>query len=627
LHPFLPNQFYRIIFLIIISSGLGCIPARALSEENPGIIESFERLLEVHKKQYEQNKNKIESNVKAISDIGSIDEIRLDSQFVRSLIFHSDDKFLRLAQSDDCKFLSVLENNLLRTADGEVTNILISYKGTGNILENAAIPRNDFFGQIYKKKCLSNKEFSVLFNENNFQKTIEGIKFTAPKNESACQAIHKEWLDNQFTPYLCGINQIIKKSKISQQVEKYKAKIPAMQRIYIENLCNNITSSANFCENYLKKDVWNNVINGEAPIYKMSFKCQNIMGKTSELTINDLKNCGAKLNAQPATCETKGTKDHPADFPLQNCDNISEALRKSKLVTNYHDCPANVDNEALTNIHRMVNHFVPRSLNSDKDNCGGEASYTFAKLNMDINHESGWPLKICYMNRVSQKEVCTPYIPGSREKEPLSEDQVIAKILYQQKGASPKTKCRIVDSKIYNPLRSDFKFGCFIVYDSETCTTLSCEKKVIWEEKTLTDIKFIGRPIFDYFPTAFVNERYSFENMMNELNGTQTRTIKNLTDFKFYLDTIQTGIIHGIGCIEDLIPEEFQRTAINQCHPIPFITDGYILKNNETWIILRSAIDDLHTPRLISWHNIFNSVSSYRELHPLNTWTLYGIKK
>ncbi|MGZ3789301.1 MAG: hypothetical protein ACXVLQ_12305, partial [Bacteriovorax sp.] len=466
----------------------------------------------------------------------------------------------------------------------------------------------------------------TLFSEANFQKTIEGIKFSVPKDSSECLSIHKEWMDNSFTPYLCKIQQIIKKSKSQNLVELYKSKIPTMQRTYIDNLCSNITTPEHFCENYLKSDVWNKVINGEVPLYKMSYKCQNFLNKNA-VDNGDLRNCAAKMISEPMTCETKGNKNFPSDFPLQNCNNLSDALGKSKLVTNYHDCPGNVDNEALTNIHRLVNHFDPRNISTNKETCAGEASYTFARLNFDIKHEEGWPLKICYMNHVSEKEECVPYIPGSRENEPRSEDLVIAKILYQQKGAPAKTKCRVVDSKTYNPLRSEFKFGCFIVYDAETCTTLSCDKKVIWEEKVQTDIKFIGKPTFDYFPSAFMNERYSFQSMINEVKGTQGRAIKNLTDLKFYLDKIPNGVVHGVGCVEDLLPEEFQRTAMNQCHPMPFIIDGHILKNNENWLVLRTAIDDLHTPRLSQWQNIFNAVSAYRELHPLNSWTLYGIKK
>ncbi len=620
------NQFCKNFCFLFLIFYLGCPAAKAFGEENPGVIESLERLLNVERKQFEIAKSKIQSNFKSLNNLSDSTEIKLDPQFMRSILFHSDDRFLQLAQKDECHFLSVLENNLLKTSDGDIENVLINFKNKLSVNENASLPIQDFFDLIYKKKCLNNHEYSTLFNISNFQKTIAGIKFQVPSNLSECESIHKNWLDNSYTPYLCQVQQILRKSKKQKLKDLYSEKIPSLQKTYIDNLCTNINSPQRFCEIYLKNDVWNKVINGEAPPYKLSYKCQNMLGKT-ELTANDLKTCAAKLNSDPSICELKGNKNFQSDFPLQNCEKISDSLLKSKLVTNYHDCPGRVDNESITNIHRLINHFSPRKINSTVENCASEANYTFARLNFDLKHEEGWPLKVCYLDRVKGKEDCIPYIPGSRPEEPLSEDQVIAKILYQQKGAAAKTKCRIVDSKNYNPLRSEFKFGCFIVYDFETCTTLSCSKKVIWEEKSMADIKFIGSPTFDYFPTAFLNERYSFLNMINEVYGTQGRPIKNLTDLKFYLDKIPNGIIHGVGCVEDLIPEEFQRNVINQCHPMPFIIDAYIVKNGETWISLRAAIDDIHTPRLVQWQNIYNSVSAHSELHPLKTWTLYGIKK
>jgi len=622
-------QFSHVQFCkIFLLTSLAVFSCKAFSqtEDNPGIIESLERLLEVHRKQYDQNKSKIQSNLKSPTELTYLNDIKLDPQFVRSLIFHSDDKYLRLIQTDECKLLSAIETGLVKTAEGEITSVLIQYKNKDGFYESASFPKDEFFEQIYKKKCLNNREFAILFNEANFGKTVEGVKFSVPKSANECSAIHKEWLDNSFTPYLCKIQQTIKKSKSQKTVDLYKSKIPAFQRTYLDNLCLNLSDANAFCENYLKKDVWSKVLNGEAPLYKLSYKCQNVLNK-SPVSASDLKDCAAKFNSDASLCETRGTRNFPSDFPLSNCGLLSEALNKGKLAANYQDCPGNVDNEGLTNIHRLVNHFAPRNIITSKETCAGEAEYTYAKLNFDIKHEEGWPLKVCFMNHVQEKENCTPYIPGSRDNEPLSEDQVIAKILYTQKGAPAKTRCRIVDSKTYNPLRSEFKFGCFIVYDAESCTTLSCDKKVIWEEKAQSDIRFIGKPVFDYFPTAFLNERYSFISMINEVKGTQQRTIKNLTDMKFYLDKIPSGIIHGVGCAEDLLPEEFARTTMNQCKPLPFIVDGYSMKNNETWIAFRSAIDDVHSPRLLLWQNIFNSVSAYRELHPLNTWTLYGIKK
>lgn len=609
--------------------GLTCLSGKAFSQESnvPGIIESFERLLDLHKDQYQKNKSQIQSNLKMVSNLSNLENVKLDPQYVKSLILHSDDRFLKLAQRDECRFLSSIETNLLKTSEGNIDNILINYKNKEGATESSLMLKDDFFEQIYKKKCLNNREYSILFSETNAQKTIEGIKFTIPKTPAECSLIHEEWMNNPFTPYLCRIQQVFKKPSLKKQAEFYSARIPLVNRIYLDNLCNSLSNPATFCSSYLKSDVWSKILNSEMPDYKMSYKCQQMYNKKDKLTPLEMKNCASKLATSTSFCETRGNQDFPANFPLQNCENISEALNKSKLVTNYHDCPGNIDNEGLTNIHRIVNHFDPRTIVSNKDNCAGEASYTSAKLYLDIKRESNWPLKICYMNQIERKEACTTYIPGSRDDEPLSENQVVGRILYQQKGASPKTTCRIVDSKTYNPLRSDFKAGCFIVYSAENCTTLLCEKKVIWEDKVQSDIRYIGVPTFDYFPTAYMNERYSFTSLLNEVKGTQTRMIRNLTDAKYFLDKVPTGIIHGIGCAEDLMPEQFQRTAINQCRPMPFILDGNVVKNGETLLVSRLAIDDIHTPRFLLWPNIFNAVSAYQDLHPLNTWTLYGIRK
>jgi len=608
---------------------LTSLSGKAFSQESstPGIIESFERLLELHKEQFQKNKISIQSNLKAVSSLLGFEEVKLDPQYVKSLILHSDERFVKLAMKDECRFLSTLETNLLKTTEGNIDNILINYKTRDEKIERLTMLKDDCFEQIYKRKCLNNREYGVLFADVNAQKTIEGIKFTIPKNKNECTAIHNEWLDNPYTPYLCRIQQVFKKPSLRKMADYYRERIPLMQRIYLDNICNSISNPELFCSSYLKGDVWNKILTSEMPDYKMSYKCQQMYNKTAKLTVQEMRNCASKLASDNKFCETKGNKDYPANFPLQNCNNISDALNKSKLITDYHDCPGNIDNEALTNIHRLVNHFAPRKIISTKETCRGEANYTLARLNLDIKHEAGWPLKICYLNRVSNKEACDTYIPGARADEPLSEDQVVAKILYTQKGAPSKTTCKLVDSKNYNPLRSEYKFGCFIVFNSETCSTLACDKKVIWEEKIQEDIKFIGFPLFDYFPTAYTNERYAFTSLINEVKGTQDRMMRNLTDVKHWLDKMPNGVIHGIGCAEDLVPEQFQRMAINQCHPMPFIVDGHVEKDGEALLVTRLAIEDVHTPRFLMWPNIFNAVSAYQELHPLNTWTLYGIKK
>lgn len=631
-------NLYCSLYLII---GLGCFTSKAFSKETeiPGLIESLEKLQKLHTDQFQKVKNQINSKSNPDVNLSKVKEFKIDPYFMRSILFQSDNRYLSLIQNDECKFYSLLEMGLLKSNEDK-ENIILKVTNTDGSIQNISVSQDTFFEELYRRKCLNIKEFNVLFNEKNFQKTIQGIKFTTPKGDADCKSIHEEWLLNSYTPYLCKINQVLKSGKnldkeklndselaLKKSAEMYLTKIPLMQRNYIESLCNNLNDYKPFCENYLKSDVWNKVINGEKPNYKLNYKCAEFLRLEGTPTLKDQQLCANKFLSDIKICETNRKKDFPAFFPMQNCDLASSALNNSKLISDYQDCPGNIDNEAITNIHRIINHFSPRKINSTPENCTGEANYSFARLNLDIKYEKGWPLKVCFFNRVQNKEECVPYIPGSRETEPLSEDQVISKILYLHKGVPAKTSCRIVSSKKYNPLRTEFKFGCFIIYNPDACTTLSCDKKVIWDDKVQTDIKFIGNPIFEYYPSAYSNERYSIQNLLYEVKNIQSRSVKSLTELKFYLDKIPNGIIHGVGCAEDLIPDIYIRTVINQCHPLTFIISGYVIKNSEPMIIVHSAIDELFSPRLLPWMNIYNSVASYKELHPLNTWTLHGLKK
>jgi len=87
------SLFCKIIVLI----GLGSYSTKTLSaDKNPGLIESFERLLEVHKKQFQQNAQKSQTSIENLNNLPNLKDIKLDPQFLRSLLFYSDEKFLRL---------------------------------------------------------------------------------------------------------------------------------------------------------------------------------------------------------------------------------------------------------------------------------------------------------------------------------------------------------------------------------------------------------------------------------------------------------------------------------------------------------------------------------------------------
>lgn len=617
--------------------GLGMIHLKAHAQNQiPGLIESLDELLSVHRKQYENVNRRVSTNTKILSNLGKLKDLKLDPYYVRSLVFHSNEEFVKMAANDECKFYSLLETNLLKNTINDYESVIALVTTEDGKEETTKIDKRDFLQEIYKRKCFNNREFTVLFNDSNFQKTVESIKMPVPQSTEQCNDIHKEWLLNAYTPYLCRISGILRptvttnkmqKSLIAEKANLYRNKISPFQRTYIENLCNNLSSSENFCRNYLKGDVWTKIANAELPAYKMTYKCSDILKRPLPLSRKDLSSCSYRFNEKPEICTTEGATQYSSNFPYLDCNDQSALLLKAKLVTTYQDCPGRIDNEGITNFHRIFMHFNPRNYVSTPDNCAVESNFTYARTVLNAGNEGGWPLKICYLDRVDNKEACTPYIPGTREDEKLSEDKVLATILYKHYGASLKTNCQIVDSKTYNPMRSSFKSGCFIIYDKENCTTLKCDKKVVFEEKTIPTIRFIGSPTFDYLPSTYMNERYALTNLLNESLGTQSRVLRNITDIKFYLEQLPQSIIHGVGCAEDLIPEYVARQALNQCRPMPFILDSFTEKDGDFFFGVRLSIDDVHSPRALKWANIYNAVANYKELHPLNTWALYGLKK
>ena len=239
---FWQNLFYKKLFWL----SLICLIAnRAHSNDNnpPGIIESFERLLVAQKEQFEKERKSSENTSPGTINLKTYSEIKFQPAFIQSLNLNSDDGFLLFAKKDECRFLSALEANLLKSSESEVDKVYLIVVDKTNVEKNITMNREDFFEQIYKIKCLNYVDFATIFNEINFKRTIEGIKFSIPRNNQECKIIHDEWVDNKFTPYLCRIQQTIKKPTNKTLSNFYKEKIPLITRTYLDNLCQNINDN------------------------------------------------------------------------------------------------------------------------------------------------------------------------------------------------------------------------------------------------------------------------------------------------------------------------------------------------------------------------------------------------
>jgi hypothetical protein len=109
-----------------------------------------------------------------------------------------------------------------------------------------------------------------------------------------------------------------------------------------------------------------------------------------------------------------------------------------------------------------------------------------------------------------------------------------------------------------------------------------------------------------------------------DLKKKMTR-ILNTTMLKSYFQRAKKPLLHGVGCAEDLLPTFFRSQSLRQCNPLPFIIDGMIEDKDKFSFVVRTSVDSLQAPRIMSWSQIYSGVKSYQESHPLNLWTLHAI--
>lgn len=624
-------------------------PIKLYSVENiPGVLGSLMDLQRSHNNQFDKYAKTLEKN-ELKSEFLRAKEIRIDPFFMRSLLFYSDDIYFPMLTKDPCSLYALMENNLLKTKEGNITHIGVVFKTKEDRQISALVDKKTFFGYVYEKECLNQKDLTVLFSGNNFPKTFKSLTLERPKNYTSCLDQFDKAKSSLNTPYLCKIPKTIKEGNIAEgmlprvgaQDEKklltltklvreknfYTKHTTLFDQNYLKHFCENIDSSEKFCSFFRADDAWSKIIFGDIPSYKLEYKCSEFLKINNLANKNQLIKCSDRFKEKPDTCETlNGTYSL---YPVNSCDELSRILRISHLKTPYRDCPSKIDNDSVTNIYRIFQHFYKKKESVFEVNTCMNSSYREALniLSRDDKDYSQWPLKICYTDPRKAKEECLPYIPGSDQESSISETKVLNQILYLTKDASSKETCRLVSTKEYNPVKLDYRSGCYVVFDPHACSSYYCPRKIFYKNEEQKYIRYEGKGVVNYFPNS---PEKSFDSLVEALKrkmNVKYTDLRNLSDVIRFFTKSNKGIAHGIGCLEDFFPHLFKKNNLNACRPIPFILDGlYRDENKKTWISFRSTIDDVHSPRLLHWNHIYSGLKNYEEIHPLKTWTLYGIE-
>lgn len=618
------------------------------SPDRQGPISALKELIDITKGQVEGLNKVLSKNPTQIVNLQNIESIKIDPRYMLSLFLFSDEKYMNLlSKNNTCYFYSLLHFNLLKssTTNTKVIPVIITYQSKKK--ESTIVHSDDLLFHLKKKNCSTYNFYEELHDPKKISSLLKKLPIKEPQTQKECQKSFDGWQKHPSIPAMCSLvnkmnlgalyQEKLKSQKkfslkdrrkfqtVIRQAMKVKKNIPKNSFRQMNHLCRNINQQQNYCHHYMAKNFWQKILRKEIPKYYIANTCEEIVPSTKQ---NDksLRKCITKIENDPHSCQFLKTSQLKGLSPKPSCQLRSTLLNHSRLKAKYYDCPSKTMHEGITNLFRIYKHFDNKSWHSSqKEQCFTNATSYFAESSVAENKKA-WNLKYCYYSNLEEKEVCLPTILGKHEKSPLSEDKVIAKIFERTKGTPPDLQCQTISEREYKPSRLSYKSGCFLIYKEDNCDSTYCPKTIKFRDKTIEKISFKGKSQVSYFPESLSREQFSISAHIKDKIKKKLVTIQNLTELKYHINHSPELIIHGKGCIEDLLPKFFKKRSLNSCRPIPFIIDGLLEKSGKTFLTIQYPIDPIHHPRMIEWGHLYSSVLTYSKIHPLRSWKLYGIK-
>ncbi len=603
------------------------------SSTYPGILQSFEKIIQLDAVMFKAVSDQLTKSGKVFGADDAVTSLDLDPVFLNSVILHSDPGYLKLASMDKCRFYETILTDLLRSPEGRIRNVLVTYLSKGE-RQSAIMSKKDFLNKVVARECPETPKLIGLFQVKTLDTALKGISFDLPTGREQCGNIHLEWLNNPKTPFLCQVYEYAKDARLGagdpkdlasrRSVAKVlEAKQTPVQRDYIETLCTNLDNEAGFCEEFLNVSFWSKVSTGQKDKIFVEDICRGLTGGATP-TPGQLETCLARVRKESDLClYPKGSNS--ALTPQPDCERLSEALNHSSLKAGYQDCPGTSDQLGATNLTRLIRNFTVGAVPEVRGPCSAISAGEVYSFNRTHDNDESWALEACYTDRISEREECRKTFFGKYGNLPESYTSVVAEILKKTRGADSSTTCEMIDAAEYNPLLLRFKSGCFIIYQRDKCFLSECEHRIVYNDRPVDLIRIKNRLTLNYFPLNIRDEKFSQQYLLTHDFKRRGTSLGNLTAVSKYFRKNKAGIIHGIGCAEDLLPTFFKSRAMNQCSALPFIIDGILDDDGKVALVTRTAADSLQAPRLLRWTYVFSAVKTYQRLHPLKLWTMYGL--
>lgn len=639
LPPFLLSQYSKIILGMTLMGS--CLFTYAQSTplqtpattDYPGMIETFEKLIGIDQNKLSKKSEFLLKEQKPFNE-KTAQNIRMDTDFLNSVLLHSKPGYLKLASNDKCRFYSTLITDLLKTSEGKLKNALISYTDKNNNLYSAILNKRDFLNKVALVECPNIAKNLNDFEIKNLSTTLDKILFEVPSSKDHCANIHLSWQVNPQTPFLCQIRDYIDEARRGegdakdlpqrrQLAKVLDGKFNLVQKDYLENLCKNLDDKDLFCGEFLNVSFWNKIASGLTNKIYLDQICKKTLN-TQSLSNLQYKECLGRLKRENDLCLYNSNISEGLT-PHMQCDYLSLALNHSQLRSDYADCPGLSSNQVVNNISRLLLEFSGSKIKSYSGQCSVIPTGETLIFNQEADNDEAWKIEACYFDKIKERDVCQKTFFGNYANHPYSYSNIVAQALINTRGAAQKTTCSMVDEQIFNPLLLEYKSGCHIIYNEASCTPTNCPHKIVYNDRPFDLMKVRGEVDFEYYPLSLKTERHSqVYNLKTELKKKELNLL-NTTMVKSYFKRAKKPLIHGIGCAEDLLPTFFRTQSLRQCSPLPFIIDGMIEDQDRFSFVIRTAIDSLQAPRIMSWSQVYSGVKSYQETHPLKTWTLHAI--
>lgn len=609
-----------------------------------GIYDAYLELLELGKTNYTKKIAQLRNNPSNLLDIKDIDSVDLDPDYIGHVFTYTPARYAYLGTKDECSLYDLLLAGVVKDFNGLVDYVIVRYLTKDGKKKRSYVKLDVFMNTVAIPKCPKIKTFQAYFDIKNFSSTVKAINLTPPVTIGDCRNVHREFILDHKTPYLCAINDEIQNiDEYDRQMKNtpktnprlrshyenkfknadaYRKKINKHGLSYLENLCENIEDVQNFCDNFFNKNFWSRVLDNERSEWSMMGLCQGILQR-DKLNKQNYQVCGRKIALDTNICRLSGLH-YPVLQPKPSCENLEKALNYSRLRAPYQDCPGQTGSLAIVNIARILQHFFPEE-DKEKSYCSLTSASTFLSFNQESVEARTWDIHLCYEDKINEKEVCLPTLNGNYGDSEFNIGKVVSYIMSKTRATDPDMVCEVVSDKDYNPALLKFKNGCFVVLNSANCSAIDCEIKIIHKERKVTHITHKQNVHVDYIANNTKFEKFSQMSLLKEYKNIREKKIINMTILQNFLKDHPNGIIHAIGCIEDLYPGQFLVRAFNQCSPTPLIIDGYIEKKGYFSLVTRTALDDIQSPRLVPWNYLYKAIKSYQKIHPLKIWSLNGL--